>query len=119
MKPCKQAIAIISILLIATSASQAAELTVEALEGEWLYTHIVMDDGQNMPVNFTTRFESDGTLVWILPTGAEYGRGKYEINGSTINYTDEKGPQQWKVVNLEQDSLHLDHRGAGMFFERQ
>lgn len=110
---------ILSLLLLTAIPGFAAELTAESLAGKWLYTHILMEEGREIPVNFPTTFEPNGTVVYFSPTGAEFSRGTFEISEGSILYEDEKGPQEWKVIAYDGDSLHVDHRGAAMFFERQ
>ena len=43
----------------------------------------------------------------------------FRIKDNTIIYKGKKDTQNWTVVALEGDSLHVDHMGAEMFFEKQ
>ena len=119
MKCIGNALLTLTWLVLTATPAFAIDLTVESLEGEWLYTHIVMEGGQEIPVNFTTIFKQDGSVIYLDATGAERGRGVFEIGEGMILYKDAKGPQEWEVISIEEDTLHVDHRGAGMFFERQ
>jgi hypothetical protein len=109
-----------ALLLSFTSLnSQADALTAESLHGQWLYTHILMEGGKEISVNFSTTFLEDGSVIFQDALGKERGRGSFTVQGDTILYKDDKGAQPWKLVSLENDSLHVDHRGAEMFFTRQ
>ena len=110
---------IVLFLTVASTPTQADELSAESLYGKWLYTHILMEGGREISVNLSTTFSDDGTVVFYDPNGQERGHGTFTIQGGTILYKDDKGPQPWKVLSLEKDTLHVDHRGAEMFFKRQ
>jgi hypothetical protein len=113
-------LSLLALFLVAGSVTcPADELSVEALQGTWLYTHIVMDGTRNMPVNYTTEFRPDGTVIYYDNTGTEMDRGRFRISGDAIIYSDNNGEQTWKLVSLEGGRLHVDHRGAEMFFEKQ
>ena len=105
-------------LYLPGSAALAEELTEQSIEGKWLFTHIVMEGGREIKVNQTAEF-SDGTVVYYIAGGNESGRGTYSVDPAAITYTDKKGEQVWKLVSLENGILHVDHRGAEMFFEKQ
>ena len=70
-------------------------------------------------VNHRTQFRPDGVAIHFDAAGAEKSRGTYEIDGNRILYTDAKGLQEWDVISFGENELHLDHRGAQMFFIRQ
>jgi hypothetical protein len=80
---------------------------------------MVMEGSQEMQLNMPTEFQADGIVVFYLPTGDEHGRGSYKVDQASIIYTDKNGKQVWKLVAVEDGKLHVDHRGAEMFFERQ
>jgi hypothetical protein len=101
-----------------TSSCLAADLSAESIRGDWLFTHIIMDGEREMKVNKKTQFLPDGTAVYYDSAGNESARGTYVVQGDSIIYTDEKGEQKWKLVSFDGDSLHVDHRGAEMFFKR-
>ena len=111
--------ALLFALVMLTSPVMAAELSASSLEGKWLFTHIIMDGEREKQINRQTRFFADGSLVYYDAAGNEKTRGSFEVNSNTIVYTDEKGIQNWKVLSFDDNSLHVDHRGAEMFFERQ
>jgi hypothetical protein len=96
----------------------AKELSAESLAGDWVFMHIIMDGERQMTVNRKTQFIADGTVVNYDAAGSEKSRGSFKLEGGTIVYTDEKGKQNWKVISFDSDSLHVNHRGAEMFFER-
>lgn len=99
--------------------AQAEDLTKSAIEGKWLFTHIVMEGGREIQVNQTADFSSDGTVVYYGAGGNEFSRGTYSVKPDAITYSDTRGEQEWKLVSLQDGKLHVDHRGAEMFFEKQ
>jgi hypothetical protein len=105
-------------LAISASPAMATELSATSLEGTWMFTHIMMDGERDMKVNRKTQFLADRSLVHCDAAGNEKARGTYEVTGDTIVYTDDKGKQNRKVLAFDGNSLHVDHRGAEMFFER-
>ena len=107
------------LFLTAPTTSWATELTAESLHGKWMFTHILMDGSREMKVNNLTEFLPSGSAVFYDSAGNERGRGSYKVSGNTITYTDNKGKQVWKLVSFEVGKLHVDHRGAEMFFERR
>ena len=109
----------VTLVLAATIDVRAEELSAEALHGKWLYTHILMDGTREIQVNYLTEFFPDGSVAYFDGAGVEKDRGRYVVSGDAIIYTDEKGEQVWKLVSLSEGKLHVDHRGAEMFFERQ
>ena len=96
----------------------AANLTVDAITGKWLFTRIVMED-REIPVNRFVEFRPDGTAVMYVSKGVNETDASFRIEENTIIYTDGKGAQNWVVVALEENVLHVDHQGAQMFFEKQ
>jgi len=118
MKPLRYTLAIPLALALLASPCMAAELSATSLEGTWIFTHIIMDGEREMKVNRKTQFLADGSLVNYDAAGNEKSRGTYEVTGDTIVYTDDQGIQNWKVLAFDENSLHVDHRGAEMFFER-
>ena len=109
----------IALLLTAPITSSSAELTAESIQGKWMYTHILMDGAREMKVTMLTEFLPTGSAVYYDSAGNERGRGTYEVSENGIIYTDKKGEQVWKLVSFENDKLHVDHKGAEMFFERR
>ena len=107
------------ILSFASINSYADEFTAETLHGNWLYTHILMESGQKISVNFSTAFLKDGTVIYSDPMGNEISRGTFAVKDNTVMYEDAKGPQSWKFVSFEDGQLLVDHKGAEMFFERK
>jgi hypothetical protein len=47
------------------------------------------------------------------------GRASYVVEDGVIRYTASTGEQVWKLVSIDENSLHVDNRGAEMFFERE
>lgn len=97
----------------------AAELTADSLQGKWMFTHILMEENREIKVNRVMEFLPDGTIVNYDPLGNEAGRATYEIAGDRILYEDSNGKQKWQLISFQENALHVDHRGAEMFFERQ
>ena len=97
----------------------AAELSKESLVGKWMFTHIILEDGNEMPVNRLMEFKSDGKVANYKRTGELDVPASFEVKGETILYTDKRGAQKWKVKVFDKDSLHVDHRGAKMFLKRE
>ena len=97
----------------------SAELTSESIQGNWMFTHILMDGTREMKVNNLTEFLPAGSAIFYDSAGQERSRGTYEVAENAIVYTDDKGQQVWKLVSFEEIKLHVDHKGAEMFFERQ
>lgn len=118
MEPLRYACAIQLALIIFASPCMAVELSAKSLEGTWIFTRIIMDGETELKVNRKTQFLADGSLVNYDAAGNEKSRGDYEVTADTIVYTDDKGQQTWKVLAFDENSLHVDHRGAEMFFER-
>ena len=118
MKPLRYAFAMQLALAIFASPCMAAELSARSLEGTWIFTHIIMDGERELRVNRKMEFLADGSLVNYDAAGNDESRGTYEVTADTIVYTDDKGQQNWKVLAFDENSLHVDHRGAEMFFER-
>lgn len=106
------------ILFLPYTQAQAENLTDSAIVGKWLFTHIVMEGGREIKVNQTADFATDGTVVFFLSNGNEFGHGTYSVQPSALTYADKNGEQVWKLVSLENGILHVDHRGAEMFFEK-
>ena len=119
MKPKNAVFAFLVLLAAFASPCFATELSAQSLEGTWMFTHMIMDGEREMQVNRETRFFTDGSLIYYDAAGNENTRGTFEVSGETIIYTDEKGEQNWNVLAFDGNSLHVDHRGAEMFFERQ
>ena len=105
--------ALFSSTVIADSLSQ------EAIQGKWRFTHIVMDGDREVKVNQTVDFRTDGSAVYYGAGGNESARGSYVVESDAIRYTDNKGEQVWKLLSFEDGRLHVDHRGAHMFFEKE
>lgn len=111
--------ATMALLLTAPVRGWAEELTTESILGKWLFTHILMDKTQEIQVNKLTEFLPNGSAIFYLAPGVERDRGSYEITADAIVYTDKNGKQVWKLVSFTDDELHVDHKGAEMFFVRQ
>lgn len=98
----------------------AAELSADNLQGKWMFTHILIDDGaRKMDVNRVMEFLPDGSVVNYDAAGNEKGRASFKISGNRIIYTDNNDNQKWEVLSFESDDLHVDQNGAQMFFKRQ
>ena len=93
------------------------DLSINTLAGKWQFKRIVTEEYETS-VNIQMEFEPDGTVINYAPNGQEIGRGSYKIEGGYIIYTDKNGEQPWEVKAISEDRLHVDHRGAEMFFER-
>jgi hypothetical protein len=114
----------LSLILAFTAGTNimAGEGAPDTLVGKWLFTHIVMDGGDNkMEVNRTMEFVADGTVInYHDPEGQhEASRGTYELTTDTILYRDGNGEQKWKIIEFEEKTLHVDQHGAEMFFLKQ
>lgn len=118
MKTIRIGIIILLAMASLVSTGMAAELSVKSLQGDWIFTHIIMDGERKIKVNRKTQFLADGTAVNYDAGGYEKSRHSYRVEGNSIIYTDDKGEQNWKLVAFDGDSLHIDHRGAEMFFKR-
>lgn len=118
MKPLHSAFAIHLALAIFASPCMATELSARSLEGTWMFTHIIMDGEREVKVNRKMQFFADGSLVNYDVAGNKKTQGTYEVTGNTIIYMDDNGKQNWKVLAFDENSLHVDHGGAEMFFER-
>ena len=105
-------------MLLSTFVS-AEELSGDSLAGKWMFTHMVLDGGSPRTVNQLMEFQSDGAIINYDPAGNEHSRASYTLQSGSIIYTDQRGEQTWKLVEYGGDSLHVDHRGAEMFFTRQ
>ena len=119
MKSLKSIVAAIFLVMTSTTLCIGAELSSDSLEGKWMFTHILMEGSKEMEVNRQMEFLSDGMIVNYDAAGNEESRATYEITGDWIIYIDGNGKQKWKVVSFKENALHVDHRGAEMFFERQ
>ena len=74
-------------------------ISADALAGKWLFTDLVMDEGgRKMAINKPVEFTSDGAVVWYDAAGNAKNRGTFEIGAGSINYSDDKGSQKWKVL---------------------
>ena len=109
----------LALLLTAPLTGNSAELTSESIQGKWLFTHILMDGTRDMKVNNLTEFLPAGSAIFYDSAGQEQSRGTYEVSENAVIYNDDKGQQVWKLVSFEENKLHVDHKGAEMFFERQ
>ena len=98
-------------------AALSFDLTNSLLVGKWRFVRIVAEDYEK-PVKITMEFQQDGTVINYAHTGQEFSRGVYQIEGDSIVYTDKNGDQNWVVKSITANSLHVDNRGAEMFFER-
>jgi hypothetical protein len=119
MKSLTSIVAVLFLMMTSTALCIAAELSSDSLEGKWMFTHILMEGSKEMKVNRQMEFLSDGMIVNYDAAGNEESRATYEITGDWIIYIDGNGKQKWKVVSFKENALHVDHRGAEMFFERQ
>ena len=109
----------VNLLIVSTTTCIAAELTTDSIEGKWMFTHILMDGTREMKVNRLMEFLTDGSIVNYDAVGNKKSHASFEISDDNIIYVDSKGKQKWKVISFEENVLHVDHRGAEMFFERQ
>lgn len=114
-------IAVLLGVALSVSLASAAELSMDALQGQWTYTHILMEDGgRKISVNMPAEFRADGTVIFYSAQQpeAETSRGTFVIQGDTVLYSDGKGDQPWRLISIDDENLVVDHRGARMFFER-
>lgn len=95
----------------------ASDLSTESLVGKWKFVRIVTEEYE-MPINMFMEFRIDGTVINSTAAGVEQSRASFQIKDGKIIYTDEKGVQKWTVKDFSGNSLHVDHRGAEMFFEK-
>ena len=93
------------------------DLSNSSLAGKWQFKRIVTEEYETS-VNIQMEFKPDGTVINYAHTGQEFSRGLYQIEGDSIVYTDKNGDQNWVVKSITANSLHVDNRGAEMFFER-
>jgi len=93
------------------------DLSNSSLAGKWHFKRIVTEDYET-PLSIQMEFKQDGTVISYAPNGKEIDRGSYKIENGYIIYTDKNGEQPWEVKMITEDRLHVDHRGAEMFFER-
>ena len=93
------------------------DLSESMLAGKWQFKRIVTEDYET-PVKMQMEFKQDGTVISYAPNGQEIDRGSYRISGGYIIYTDKNGEQHWEVKTITENELHVDHRGAEMFFEK-
>ena len=115
----KVAVLTLWLMVLTPFAALAGEWTADSLSGKWTFTHILMDGTREMKVNNLTKFLPDGSTIFYDSAGNERSRGTYSVSASAIVYTDDKGEQVWKLVSFGDGKLHVDHRGAEMFFERR
>jgi hypothetical protein len=101
------------------SIGTAAEISADAIEGKWMFTHMVLDGEREMKVNRLIEFLPDGSAISYDAAGNKKSQATYTISGDNIIYVDSKGKQNWKIIAFDKDSLHVDHRGAEMFFDKQ
>lgn len=105
-------------MFLATFVS-AGELSDDSLTGKWMFTHMILDGGNPRTVNKLVEFRSDGEIIYYDAAGNEQSRASYSVMPGSITYIDQRGKQTWKLIEYGGDSLHVDHRGAEMFFKRQ
>ena len=97
----------------------AADISVETLTGKWTFTHMLLDGETKRPVNLLMEFLADGQVINYDRAGKEKSRATYTVENAEILYSDKRGKQAWKVLEFDGQTLHVDHQGAEMFFERQ
>lgn len=108
------------VLVFFATCVSAADLSADALEGKWLFTHMLLDGETHRDVNAHMEFLPNGEVVTYLSAeGGELSRATYEVQGGKIVYADGNGTQTWKVVEFSGTDLHVNNRGAEMFFSRQ
>lgn len=107
------------LLIVTTTTCIATELSTGSIEGKWLFSHILMDGTREMKVNRLMEFLADGSVINYDAVGNKKSHATFEISGDNIIYFDSKGKQKWKVISFKESTLHVDHRGAEMFFERR
>ncbi len=105
------------LVLIVPLIAFSFDLSNNSLMGKWQFTRIVTEEYET-PVNMSMEFQLDGTVINYDLAGQELSRGSFQIEGGNIIYTDKNGTQNWKVKAITANSLHVDHLGAEMFFER-
>lgn len=106
------------LLTLLSITAHAADLSNKTLSGTWKFTHMILDGEQTVPVNRDMKFLPSGEIINYDREGEEDGRANYVIDGSVIRYTDKRGAQPWKVIEFEEDTLVVDHKGAEMFFTK-
>ena len=106
------------IVLLLASPVFGESVTKDSIVGKWNFTHMLLDGETSRKVNRIMEFLSSGEIVNFDATGSERGRASYKIASGSILYIDERGEQKWKVRKFDGKHLHVNHRGADMFFER-
>ncbi len=94
------------------------DVTPDALAGKWTFTHMILDGEQTRRVNKKMEFLPEGEVINFNKDGSEKSRATYTISDSTIVYTDKRGAQPWKIQKFDGKSLHVNHKGADMFFRK-
>ena len=107
---------ILIVALLLPIIATADDVSADVLAGEWKYVRIVAEDYE-LDVNTIMEFQPDGIVINYYAPGKELSRGTYEIKGGQIIYSDANGVQPWDVISLTDKKLHVNHRGAEMFFE--
>lgn len=111
--------AFLLVTFVYAAALHAADLSNTTISGKWVFTHMLLDGETRMDVNRLVEFTQSGEAVWYDAAGIEKSMGNYTINAGVIDYVDTNGSQNWKVVEFREGTLHVDHKGAEMFFQRQ
>lgn len=106
------------LLMMLTVTARGADLSNGALSGTWKFTHMILDGERRVPVNRNMVFLPSGEIINYSRDGEEKSRASYVIDRGIINYSDKRGPQAWKVIRFDKDSLVVDHSGAEMFFTK-
>lgn len=107
------------VTFVYAAALHATDLSNVTISGKWIFTHMLLDGETHMDVNRLVEFTQGGEAVWYDAGGNKKSLGNYTINAGVIDYVDDNGPQNWKVVEFGEGRLHVDHKGAEMFFQRQ
>ena len=107
-----------SLMLALPLDVQAVDVTPDILVGKWKFTHMILDGQRNLKVNRLMEFRPDGKVVNYDNTGAEQSIATYRITDDAIIYSDKQGKQNWVIKKFDGSILHVNHKGADMFFEK-
>ena len=118
MKSMIRAASVLALTLGLAVHSVAGELTAASLQGKWLFARMLLDGTTEMKPNRQMEFLGDGTVLNYDWEGKVGSRATWELENGRIIYQDQNGRQEWKVISFDGAALHVDHKGAEMFFER-
>lgn len=91
-------------------------LSIDALLGKWLWTRMRMSDGRELKMNRIAEFFPNQEVIFYDGAGKPKDRGTFVVSSNEIRVNDK---QVWRLIQLEQDRMHLNHNGRDLFFTRQ